>query len=266
VTAANRQRVAPVPGKIYEGECIEIMSGWQENVFDACITDPPYNMSKVKGLEWAFSSHVTMTATWDMFGHDQYIHFSKRWIQQVARVVKPNGNIFVFGSYHNIHLIGAILQEMDMKIINSIVWFKPNAQPNITCRQFTESTEYIIWACNNSASRARKWTFNYEKMKELNEGKQMRNVWEIPVTPAREKRHGKHPTQKAEQVLERIILAGTNPDGLILDCFAGAGSTAVVAERLGRRWVLIEKERKFNQIARKRLRDLRQSGKQLTMS
>jgi len=265
-TPMNSAADTPISGKIYEGDCLETMSGWKESAFDACITDPPYNISKSKGLGWAFSSHVTMTEPWDMFGQDEYVRFTRKWIQEVRRVVKPNGNIFIFGSFHNIYVIGSILQEMDVKIVNSIVWFKPNAQPNITCRQFTESTEHIIWACNNSPDRARKWTFNYEKMKELNEGKQMRNVWEIPVTPAREKRHGKHPTQKAEQVLERIILAGTNPDGLILDCFAGAGSTAVVAERLGRRWVLIEKERKFNQIARKRLRDLRQSGKQLTMS
>jgi len=253
----------PISGKIYEGDCLEIMSGWKENVFDACITDPPYNMSKSKGLGWAFSSHVTMAEPWDMFGQDEYVRFTKMWIQEVRRVVKPNGNIFIFGSFHNIYVIGSILQEMDVKIVNSIVWFKPNAQPNITCRQFTESTEHIIWACNNSPDRARKWTFNYEKMKELNDGKQMRNVWEIPVTPRREKRHGKHPTQKAEQVLERIVLAGTNPGDLIFDCFSGTGSTAVVAERLGRRWVLIEKQHKFNDVARKRLEELRASGTQL---
>ena len=258
-TAAGSPPAAPVPSRIYEGDCIELMSGWRDDVFDACITDPPYNMSKTKGLAWAFSSHVTMTEKWDIFGRDEYARFCRGWIQQIMRVVKPNGNIFIFGSYHNIFLIGAILQALDIKIMNSIVWFKPNAQPNITCRQFTESTEYVIWACNNSPSDARKWTFNYEKMKELNDGKQMRNVWEIPVTPPREKRHGKHPTQKAERVLERIILAGTNADDLILDCFSGAGSTAVVAERLGRQWVLIEKERKFNQIARKRLEELRKS-------
>jgi len=249
--------IVPEPGKIYEGDCIEVMSGWNDDVFDACITDPPYNMSKKKGLAWAFSSHVTMTEKWDMFSSDEYAKFCRQWIQEVMRVVKPNGNVYIFGSYHNIFLIGAILQEMDVKIINSIVWFKPNAQPNITCRQFTESTEYVIWACNNSSSDATKWTFNYDRMKELNKGKQMRNVWDIPVTPPREKRHGKHPAQKAEQVLERIVLAGTNEGDLILDCFAGAGSTAVVAERLARRWVLIEKERKFNQIAKKRLEEVR---------
>jgi len=248
----------PTPGSIYEGDCLEIMRDWQENVFDACITDPPYNMSKSKGLGWAFSSHVTMAESWDMFGRDEYERFTRAWIEQVCRVVKPNGNIFIFGSFHNIYLIGSILQDMDLKIVNSIVWYKPNAQPNITCRQFTESTEHIIWACNNSPNRARKWTFNYDEMKALNDGKQMRNVWEIPVTPRREKRHGKHPTQKAEQVLERIVLAGTNPGDMVLDCFSGTGSTAVVAERLGRRWVLIENQRRFNQIARKRLEELRQ--------
>jgi len=262
---SKSEQISPVSGTIYEGDCIETMVGWRDHVFDACITDPPYNMSKSKGLGWAFSSHVTMAERWDMFRHDDYIQFTKEWIQQVKRVVKPNGNIFIFGSYHNIYLIGAILQEMDVKIINSIVWFKPNAQPNITCRQFTESTEHIIWVCNNSSGRAKNWTFNYEKMKELNAGKQMRNVWEIPVTPSREKQHGKHPTQKAEQVLERIVLAGTNPGDLILDCFSGVGSTAVVAERLGRRWVLIEKEREFNNIARKRIDELRQKGEQLPL-
>jgi|GEM_PF-323097 len=255
----------PIPGNIYEGDCLEIMRGWEENVFDACVTDPPYNMSKSKGLAWAFSSHVTMAESWDMFGPHEYERFTRTWIEQVRRVVKPNGNIFIFGSFHNIYLIGSILQDMDLKIVNSIVWYKPNAQPNITCRQFTESTEHIIWTCNNSPNRARKWTFNYDTMKDLNDGKQMRNVWEIPVTPPREKRHGKHPTQKAEQVLERIILAGTNPGDMILDCFSGTGSTAVVAEGIGRRWVLIENQRRFNQIAGKRLEELRKSRAQLTI-
>ncbi len=246
----------PKVNHIYTGDCLEIMAQWDDNCFDHCITDPPYNMSKPKGLRWAFSSHVTMQEKWDRFAQSEYIEFCRQWISEVCRLVKPNGNIFLFGSYHNIYILGYIVQSLDLRIINSIVWFKPNAQPNITCRMFTESTEHIIWACNNTKRKAKNWTFHYDVSRALNGGKQMRNMWEIPLTPPSEKVHGKHPTQKAEAVLERIIRICTNPGDLILDCFGGAGTTGVVAKRFGRRWVMIEKSPKYVAISRKRLADV----------
>jgi len=242
---------------IYQGDCIKVMKQWKRGIFDCCITDPPYNMSKKNGLGWAFSKHVTMQEEWDIFSKDDYYKFTHDWLEQVLRVVKPNGNVFIFGSFHNIYLIGFLLQNVfNRKIINSIVWFKPNAQPNITTRMFTESSEFIIWACNNTPDKAKGWYFDYQKSKEFNHGKQLRNVWMIskesevwenPLTPRSEKIHGAHPTQKPLSVLERIVLTAAQKNDWILDCFGGAGSTAVVAEKTQRRWTLIQHEPEFKQ-------------------
>ena len=248
------ERVIPLWNQIYQGDTLEIMRNWEDGVFHACITDPPYNIAaKRKGLSWAFSSHVTMAEEWDRYDLQGYEGFTRDWLEQVARVVKPNGNIFIFGSYHNIYLIGAVAQRMNLRIVNSIVWAKPNAQPNITCRMFTESTEQILWLCNNDTDHAKNWTFNYKAMKELNHGKQMRNFWEIPVTPKREREHGKHPAQKPLALMERLVLAGTNESELVLDCFSGSGSTLVACEVFKRRWVGIERDSNYNELARQRL-------------
>ena len=243
--------------QILSGDCLKVLSSFPEGVFDCCITDPPFNMSKTKGLGWAFSSHVTMQEQWDIFSKDDYFQFSVNWIREVLRVLKTNGNLFIFGSFHCIFTIGFILQNMfDRRIISQIVWYKPNAQPNITCRMFTESTEFIIWAVNNESKKAKNWTFNYEIMKAMNNDKQMRNMWEIPLTPRSEKKYGKHPSQKPIAVVNRIMLAGTNEDDLILDPFSGSGTTAVVAEQHKRKWIMIEKDETYNQIAQMRIDEL----------
>lgn len=237
------------------------MKTWPSGIFDACITDPPYNIAKrKKGLSWAFSSHVTMQSDWDRFLDNDYAAFTLAWLKEVCRVTKLNGNIFIFGSYHNIYLIGAIAQKLKLRIINSIIWAKPNAQPNITCRMFTESTEQIIWLCNNTEKNAKKWTFNYALTKELNEGKQMRNFWSIPTAPKNERKYGKHPSQKPLFLMERIVLAATNPKDKILDCFCGSGSTLVACKKLGRHYVGIERDQKYCQIATARLKELKDSG------
>lgn len=246
--------LTPQKNTLYEGDALQLLSSWPESHFDACITDPPYNIaSDRKGLKWAFSSHVTISNEWDRFSDDEYEHFTMAWLQQVARLVKENGNIFIFGSYHNIFLIGALAKRLNLRIINSIIWAKPNAQPNITCRMFTESTEQILWLCNNSPKKATKWTFNYHHMKELNGGKQMRNFWTFPVTPKREKDHGKHPSQKPLQLMERLVLAGTNPKDRVLDCFSGSGSTLLACEKLNRHWYGIERDPEYGAISNKRI-------------
>ncbi len=243
--------------QIVSGDCIKIMRSFPDGVFDCCITDPPFNMSRKKGLGWAFSSHVTMQEQWDIFAQDDYFQFTVDWITEVLRLLKTNGNLFIFGSFHCIFTIGFILQTLfNRRIISQIVWYKPNAQPNITCRMFTESTEFIIWAVNNESKKAKNWTFNYEVMKSMNEGKQMRNMWEIPLTKRSERKHGKHPSQKPVSVINRIILAGTNEDDLILDPFSGTGTTAVVAEQHSRKWIMIEKEEAYNQIAQQRIEEV----------
>ena len=229
------------------------MADWPDGCVDHCMVDPPFNMSKKKGLGWAYSSHVTMSETWDQFSREKYLEFSRTWIKQVSRLVRNNGNIFIFGTYHNIYDIGFVLEEMGLRVVNSIVWFKPNAQPNITCRMLTESTEYIIWACNAPEKSAKNWVFNYEVAKRLNGGKQMRNMWAIPYASKKEKTFGKHPTQKPVALLARMLLVASRPGEIILDCFAGTGTTGVVAQNLGRKWVMIENRQEYIDIAQGRI-------------
>jgi site-specific DNA-methyltransferase (adenine-specific) len=226
------------------GDALEELRRMPSGTFDCCIADPPYNMSKKKGLSWAFSRHVTMQEAWDRFSKEEYFHFSFQWMTEMCRVVKPNGNLFVFGTYHNLYTQGFILQQLDRKVLNSIVWHKPNAQPNITCRMLTESSEQLVWACNNTQAEAKRWTFNYDVAKQLNSGKQMRNVWSIPLTSRKERVAG-HPTQKPLQLLERLVLLSTRPGDWILDPFAGAGTTGIAAAKHGRNFVLIEKLPKY---------------------
>ena len=243
--------------RILTGDCLDVLPSFPNGAFDCCIADPPFNMSRKKGLGWAFSSHITMQEGWDIFAKDEYAQFTIDWVSEVLRVVKTNGNIFVFGSFHSIFTLGFILQNIfDRRIITQIVWYKPNAQPNITCRMFTESTEFIVWAVNNESKKAKNWTFNYHEMKAMNNNKQMRNMWEIPLTKPSERIFGKHPSQKPLAVVERLVLAGTKTGDLILDPFAGTGTTGIGAQRHNRKWVMIEKEESYNRIARKRIDEL----------
>ncbi len=253
-------RGAPAPNQLITGDCLEAMRTWPDGCIDHCIVDPPFNIGSGSGrkgktgLGWAFSSHVTMDETWDSFTKDEFFAFNVAWLSEVARVVKPNGNILVFGTYHNIYQLGFILQNvLDRRILNSVVWFKPNAQPNITARTLTESTEQIIWAVNGTPAKATGWTFNYWDAKEMNGGKQMRNLWDFPVTSKKERAAGKHPSQKPLALLERAVLLASQPGELVLDPFGGAGTLAVAAAKHGREWLMIESVPEYAEIARARI-------------
>ena len=238
--------------KIIIGDALEELPKISSESVDLVFADPPYNMSKKKGLGWKYSKHITMQEEWDMFSKDEYFKFNQKWIKECLRILKHGGSLWICGSFHNIYQVGFILQHLEnVKINNSIVWFKPNAQPNITCRMFTESTEHLIWASKNG--KGKRWTFNYELMKKMNNGKQMRNVWEIPLTPKKEKWAGVHPTQKPIELLKRVILSSTKEGDTVLDPFVGSGTTSVVAKMLGRNSIGIEKEKKYYDIIQKRL-------------
>jgi site-specific DNA-methyltransferase (adenine-specific) len=196
-----------------------------------------------------------MQEAWDEFGEDEYFRFTLNWLREVCRVVKPNGSILVFGTFHNIYLLGFLLGHvLERRLLNSIVWFKPNAQPNITARTLTESTEQIVWAVNETPRRAKGWTFNYWDAKEMNGGRQMRNLWDFPVTPRSERVNGAHPSQKPLALVERAVLIASKPGELLLDPFGGTGTLAVAAARHGRRWVLVESVPEYAQLARRRVR------------
>jgi site-specific DNA-methyltransferase (adenine-specific) len=220
--------------------------------------DPPYNVSKRKRLRWRFSRYVTINEAWDEFSKDEFFAFNQRWLAECTRVLKPGGSLWMCGSFHNIYQIRFILHQLhpEMRINNSIVWFKPNGLPNITRRMFTESCEHLIWA----AKKGKSWNFNYAWTKSgiedlLNpQGKQTRNVWPIPTTPKNEKWAGRHPSQKPVELLRRIILSCTSPGDLVLDPFAGSGTTAVTSQNYGRSSISIEKRFEYVALIRKRLR------------
>lgn len=243
------------------GNCLEVMQSLPDASFDHCIADPPFNISRSRGLGWAFSSHVTIQEIWDRMAGDEFWAFNIAWLREVSRVVRPNGNLIIFGTYHNIYQLGFILQSaLDRRILNSIIYRRTNAQPNITARTLTESTEHLIWAVNETPDRAKKWTFNYWDAKAMNGGKQMRNVWEFPVTPRGERRHGKHPAQKPLALLERLILVTTNPGDRIIDPFAGTATTALAAIKHSRRWLAIENNPDYYEIAQRRLDEVHLSA------
>lgn len=243
--------------QIVYGNCLEKLKKLPDESVDLIFADPPYGLAKKKGLGWAYSKHITLQETWDIFSKDEFFKFNIEWINECWRVLKQGGSFWVCGSFHNIYQLGFILQHLDAKINNSIVWFKPNAQPNITCRMFTESTEHLIWAVKNHSKT--KWTFNYDDTKNKifdslsPKGKQTRNVWSIALTSPKEKWAGVHPTQKPTELLRRVILSSSKPNDLVLDPFVGSGTTSVVAKSLGRNSIGIDNNKKYLEIAKKRL-------------
>lgn len=246
------------------GDAIENLKKLEDDSIDHCIADPPYNISgydNKREIGWIKSNKLwtekkkfnKIGEKWDSFKNNDYEEFTQSWLNEVFRVVKPNGNIIIFGTYHNIYKIGYLLQKFDRKIINSIVWYKRNAFPNITQRMLCESTEHIIWAVNNTQKDAKNWIFNYDILKEMNCGKQMRNVWDIPSTPPSEKKFGKHPSQKPIALIERLVLAASNENDVILDPFAGSGTVLLVSKKLSRKYIGIEKNPEYADFCRKRI-------------
>lgn len=258
--ASNNQ---PLENHLMLGNSLDILTSIPDKSIDCCITDPPYNIKgkRAKEIGWYNSNSLwkekkgfkKINEEWDNFSEDSYESFTIKWLEEIKRVVKENGNIAIFGSYHNIFKIGYLLEMLDFRVINSIVWYKRNAFPNITQRMFCESTEYIIWAVNNSVKKAKNWTFNYKTMKEINGGKQMRNMWDIPSTPTRERAYGKHPSQKPLEVLNNLILALTTEKDLILDPFLGSGTTALSAVNNNRKYIGIDSSLEYLMIADSRI-------------
>ncbi|MFO8110593.1 MAG: site-specific DNA-methyltransferase [Thermoplasmata archaeon] len=221
--------------------------------------DPPYHLSTKNGFTVHAGKRVPVyKGEWDEPSTlQQQLQFHMDWITVCRDILEPNGTIWISGTYHSIYLCGYALQKLGFDIINDICWYKPNAPPNLSCRYFTHSHETLIWARKNG-----KHTFNYEYTKYgkfpedrlKNPNKQMRSVWSIPTTPKREKKMGKHPTQKPLALLERIILASTEKNDLILDPFTGSSTTGIAAYQHGRRFIGIDKEKEYLEISKRRFR------------
>ena len=239
--------------ELFHGDCLNILPQLPRNSVDMIFADPPYFLSN-GGITCHAGRMVSVNkGEWDVSqGIEENHKFNLAWLRECQQVLTKNGVIWVSGTNHVIFSVGFAMQQLGFKILNDIVWFKPNASPNLSCRYFTHSTETLIWAAKNKNS---KHTFNYELMKQLSNGKQMRNLWEISPPQPKEKVHGKHPTQKPLKLLERILLASTNEGDLVLDPFNGSGSTGVAAIRLGRKYIGIETSEEYVNLTLQRLED-----------
>jgi len=246
--------------KLFHGDCLEILPKIKNESVTTIFADPPYNLSN-GGITCKAGKMVSVNkAKWDKSkGFEKDYEFTYNWIKLCKDILKPNGTIWISGTPHNIYQVGHALQSIGFHILNEISWFKPNAPPNMGCRCFTHSHETILWA---KKSKKAKQKFNYQIMKEYPDefgpqGKQMRSIWKIPLTPPSEKKHGKHPTQKPIELLKRIILSSTDEGDVVLDPFNGSGTTGVVAHSLNRKYFGIDTEKQFLNLTKKRLSDVK---------
>jgi modification methylase len=259
----RKRQVAETPraglplGRILEEDCVAAMAKLPEACVDMIFADPPYNLQLGGNL---FRPEGGLVAAvdddWDKFEtFGAYDDFTRAWLREARRILKPNGTLWAIGSYHNIFRVGAALQDAGFWILNDIVWRKANPMPNFRGTRFTNAHETLIWASRSEDSR---YTFNYRAMKALNDELQMRSDWLFPICSGgervKEEGGGKaHPTQKPEALLYRILLACTKPGDIVLDPFFGTGTTGAVARRLGREWIGIEREKRYVKVARQRI-------------
>ena len=234
---------------LLNGDSFELLPQF-EFKFDMIFADPPYFLSN-DGISVQAGKIVSVNkGEWDRGNSPEEINdFNKRWITLCREKLKDNGTIWISGTYHNIYSVANSLTDLGFKILNVVTWVKTNPPPNISCRYFTYSTEFIIWA-RKSAKKPH--YFNYALMKHLNDNKQMTDVWRLPAIAPWEKSCGKHPTQKPLALLTRIILASTNRGGWVLDPFAGSSTTGIAANLIGRRYLGIERESDFADMSRRR--------------
>ncbi|MEE2952006.1 MAG: site-specific DNA-methyltransferase [Pseudomonadota bacterium] len=244
--------------KILQGHCVSELAKLPPASVDVIFADPPYNLQLGGDLLRPDHSRVdAVDDAWDQFeSFEAYDAFTKAWLLAARRVLKPNGTLWVIGSYHNIFRVGASLQDLGYWILNDVVWRKSNPMPNFRGRRFQNAHETLIWASRDKDAKS--YTFNYEAMKAANDDVQMRSDWLFPICSGSERLKDEdgckaHPTQKPEALLARIILSSSKPGDVILDPFFGTGTTGAVAKRLGRHFVGIEREDEYVRIAKERI-------------
>ena len=244
--------------QILKGDCVEILNSLPEKSIDLIFADPPYNLQLQNELHRPNMTKVAaVNDPWDQFSSfESYDKFTREWLAACRRILKPTGTIWVIGSYHNIFRVGTIMQDLGFWILNDVIWVKTNPMPNFRGVRFTNAHETMIWA---SSGKGKKYTFNYQAMKGLNEEKQMRSDWWLLSLATGFERlkdeHGRktHSTQKPESLLYRVILSSSNPGDVILDPFFGSGTTGAISKRLHRNWIGIERETKYIKAAKKRI-------------
>ncbi|MCA3559429.1 MAG: site-specific DNA-methyltransferase [Aestuariivirga sp.] len=247
----------PLQDRILVGDCLAELKKIPAACVDLVFADPPYNLQLSGGLTRPDQSKVdAVDDHWDQFeSFEAYDRFTKGWLRECRRVLKPDGALWVIGSYHNIFRVGAILQDMGFWILNDVVWRKTNPMPNFRGRRFTNAHETMIWASRGANAR---YTFNYEAMKVFNDDLQMRSDWTLPLCTGAERLKnaggGKlHPTQKPEALLNRVLLSTTKPGDTVLDPFFGTGTTGAAAKQLGRHFIGIEREEDYARAALARI-------------
>ena len=246
--------------EIIVGDCIKELAKLPPHCVDLVFADPPYNLQINNELLRPNNTRVDgVDDEWDKFGSfAAYDDFTDAWLRACRRVLKPEGALWVIGSYHNIFRVGTILQDLGFWVLNDVVWRKTNPMPNFRGRRFTNAHETLVWASMGPKAR---YTFNYDSMKALNDDLQMRSDWLFPICSGAERLkqdcgRKTHPTQKPEALLHRIILASSDPGDVVLDPFLGSGTTAVVAKRLGRSFIGIERDKSYADAAKARLATL----------
>lgn len=238
--------------ELIEDDCFKVLASFEPDRFDMIFADPPYFLSN-DGMTCCGGKAVSVNkGEWDKIESSEEKHgFNRRWIALCRSVLKSNGTIWISGTMHNIYSIGMALEQENYKIMNNVTWVKTNPPPNLSCRYFTHSTETILWAKKNEKNAHH--CFNYDLMKQSNDGKQMKDVWVGTLTPKKEKKFGRHPTQKPEYLLERIILSCTNEGDIVLDPFCGSSTTGVVCKRLKRLYVGIDNCQEYLELSKSRL-------------
>ncbi len=238
---------------LLKGDCVELLNSFDFE-FDMIFADPPYHLSN-DGISVQSGKQVSVNkGIWDKSrGFEEDYLFDKTWLQACREHLRPDGTIWISGTYHNIFSVARCLSELGFKILNCITWVKTNPPPNLSCRYFTYSAEYILWARKD---QKKGHYFNYELMREINGGTQMRDVWTLPAIAPWEKSCGKHPTQKPLCVLSRIIQASTKPEAWILDPFTGSSTTGVASTLLGRQFLGIDQEEQFLEMSMARREEL----------
>ncbi len=243
---------------LYLGDCLHVMKQFPDNYFDMIFADPPYNLSNGGFTVHAGKKVSVNKGEWDKSnGFEKDWEFNYSWIKECKRILKPEGTIWISGTYHSIYQCGFALQKLKYVILNDICWFKPNAPPNLSCRYFTASHETLIWAKKEKKS---KHIFNYSLLKNSDwtedflkkKNTQMRSVWAISAPKPIEKIFGKHPTQKPINLLKRIVLSSTKKNNLILDPFTGSSTTGLAAYLYGRKFIGIDTEKKYLDLSIKR--------------
>jgi modification methylase len=243
--------------QILVGDCVAALGKLAAASVDLVFADPPYNLQLQGDLKRPDDSHVdAVDDDWDKFSsYAAYDDFTRAWLLACRRVMKPNATLWVIGSYHNIFRVGTLLQDLGFWVLNDVIWRKTNPMPNFRGRRFTNAHETLIWAAREA--NAKGYTFNYEALKAGNEDIQVRSDWTLPLCTGEErlKQDGKklHPTQKPEALIARALLAASRPDDLVLDPFAGTGTTGAVAKRLRRRFVGVEREATYARAAEERI-------------